>query len=95
MPTGDTEKIEIVEFENVCLNAKIAGMSAENDSEPASKALDGTAENNSKWCIGGATTGWLSIDLGRPCTIRRWRVEHGEYGGEDPLTNTKDFALNT
>ena len=90
---GDTEKIEIVEFENVCLNAKIAGMSAENDGEPASKALDGTAENNSKWCIGGATTGWLSIDLGRPCTIRRWRVEHGEYGGEDPLTNTKDFAL--
>ncbi len=25
--------------------------------------------------------------------MRRWRVEHAEYGGEDVLMNTVDFAL--
>ncbi len=90
---GDTEKVEIQEFENVCLNAKITGVSAQNSGEPASKALDGTSANNSKWCATNARDGWLSIDLGREVTVKRWRVEHGQYGGEDVLTNTTDFAL--
>ena len=80
-------------FKNVCLNAKVTGCSGEGASEPASKALDGTAANNSKWCHAPVQQGWMSIDLGSPKTINRWRVEHGEYGGEAPDTNTKDFEL--
>ena len=37
-------------IDNVCLNATVTAVSSENDSEPASKALDGTSLNGSKWC---------------------------------------------
>ena len=91
---GDSEKIEEKYFDNVCLNAKVTGVSKENAGEPASKALDGTAANGSKWCAGdGTTEGWMSIDIGREATVRRWRVEHAEYGGESAESNTLDFSL--
>lgn len=35
----------------------------------------------------------MDIDIGREVTVRRWRVEHAQYGGEDMLMNTVDFAL--
>ena len=35
----------------------------------------------------------MDIDIGREVTVRRWRVEHAQYGGEDVLMNTVDFAL--
>ena len=89
----DTEKVETVEFDNVCLNATITDVSHENSGEPASKALDGTSANNSKWCSTNHSNGYLAIDLGREVTVKRWRVEHGEYGGEDKATNTDTFAL--
>ncbi|MDY4220306.1 MAG: discoidin domain-containing protein, partial [Candidatus Faecousia sp.] len=89
----DSEKIEIATFENVCLNAEVTGVSFENSGEPASKALDGTAANNSKWCATNMSSGWMSIDIGREVTVKRWRVEHAEYGGEANNMNTIDFAL--
>lgn len=89
----DTEVNAPQELVNVCLNAELTGVSFENSGEPAVKALDGTAENGSKWCATNKTSGWMSIDLGREITIRRWRVEHAEYGGEDNNMNTLDFAL--
>ena len=82
-----------VELENVCLNAEVTGVSFENSGEPASKALDGTSANNSKWCATNKTKGWMNIDVGREVTVRRWRVEHAEYGGEANNMNTLDFAL--
>lgn len=30
----------------------------------------------------------MDIDIGREVTVRRWRVEHAQYGGEDVLMNT-------
>ncbi|WP_370831992.1 discoidin domain-containing protein [Clostridium sp.] len=78
---------------NFALNAKVKA-SSENAGEPAMKAVDGTVENNSKWCT---TTdmygGWLEVDLGEEKTIQRWVTMHGEAGGEDKLTNTKAFRL--
>ncbi|MGG7096746.1 endo-beta-N-acetylglucosaminidase [Clostridium sardiniense] len=78
---------------NVALNKKVRA-SSENAGEPAYKAVDGTVDNNSKWCT---TTdmfgGWLEVDLGEEKTIKRWVTMHGEAGGEDKLTNTKDFRL--
>lgn len=35
----------------------------------------------------------MSIDIGREATVRRWRVEHAEYGGESAESNTLDFSL--
>lgn len=88
-----SEQNVAVEMENVCLNAEITGVSFENSGEPASKALDGTSANNSKWCATNKSTGWMNIDVGREVTVRRWRVEHAEYGGEANNMNTLDFAL--
>ena len=89
----DGEDVEIIDSENVCLNAEVTGVSFENASEPASKALDGTAENGSKWCATNKKTGWMSIKLKEEKTVKRWRVEHAEYGGEASNMNTVDFEL--
>ncbi len=89
----DGEKIVIKDFENVALNANVTSVSFENSGEPASKALDGTAANNSKWCATNQGSGYMSIDIGREVTVRRWRVEHAEYGGEANNMNTIDFSL--
>jgi endo-beta-N-acetylglucosaminidase D len=78
---------------NVALKAKVTSVSAENAAEPASKALDGTALANSKWCATNMKTGYMTIDIGEEKTIRRWRVEHAEYGGEANNMNTVDFEL--
>lgn len=88
-----SERNVTVELENVCLNAEVTAVSSQNDGEPASKALDGTSANNSKWCATNKSTGWMNIDVGREVTVRRWRVEHAEYGGEANNMNTLDFAL--
>lgn len=89
----DSEVYEPKEFENVCLGATVTGYSGQNESEPASKAIDGTSLNGSKWCVTNAETGYMDINIGREVTVRRWRVEHAQYGGEDVLMNTVDFAL--
>lgn len=89
----DSEVYEPKEFENVCLGATVTGYSGQNESEPASKAIDGTSLNGSKWCVTNAETGYMDIDIGREVTVHRWRVEHAQYGGEDVLMNTVDFAL--
>ncbi|MEH7484116.1 discoidin domain-containing protein [Neobacillus drentensis] len=93
MGTDGTEIEQHGPSANVALNAKVTGVSAENEAEPASKALDGTAAGNSKWCATNAKSGYMTIDLGEPKTIRRWRVEHAQYGGEASNMNTVDFEL--
>ena len=90
---GDTDDNTPVVFTNLCLNAPVIDVSFENSGEPASKALDGTSENNSKWCATNWSTGYMVIDLGEPKTVNRWRVEHAEYGGESHDMNTVDFNL--
>lgn len=93
MGTDATELEQNPTSENVVLNAQVTGVSAENDAEPAVKALDGTAIGNSKWCATNAKTGYMTIDIGEEKTIKRWRVEHAEYGGEASNMNTVDFEL--
>ncbi|MBQ2384286.1 MAG: discoidin domain-containing protein, partial [Oscillospiraceae bacterium] len=89
----DSDEVVVHNFENVALNAEVTGVSFENSGEPASKALDGTAANNSKWCATNYGSGWMTIDIGRMVTVKRWRVEHAEFGGEANNMNTIDFAL--
>ncbi len=91
---GDTERSAVTEAaENICLGAEVTGYSAQNDGEPASKAIDGTSENGSKWCATNAQSGWMSIKLKQAAAVRRWRVEHAEYGGEANNMNTIAFDL--
>ncbi len=91
---GDTEKLsDVTEPANVCLNATVTGYSAQNDGEPASKAIDGTSENGSKWCATNKQSGWMTIKLDQPRTIKRIRIEHAEYGGEAQDMNTIAFSV--
>ena len=73
--------------------AEVTGYSAQNDGEPAWKAIDGTSENGSKWCATNARSGWMTIKLDQPRTIKRIRIEHAEYGGEAQDMNTIAFSV--
>ena len=93
MSADDTEVPNEEVPVNFALNAKVTA-SSENAGEPSIKAVDGTVENNSKWCTTtGIYGGWLEVDLGEEKTIQRWVTMHGEAGGEAKLTNTKAFRL--
>ncbi len=89
---GDTDKIVYTQFDNVCLGATVTEYSEQGDGAECDKALDGTSSNGSKWWASGAGD-WFSIDLGEEKTIKRWRVEHAEAGGEDKKMNTDTFTL--
>ena len=91
---GDTERLsDITEPANVCLNATVTGYSAQNDGEPAWKAIDGTSENGSKWYATNKQSGWMTIKLDQPRTIKRIRIEHAQYGGEAQNMNTIAFSV--
>lgn len=76
---------------NIAQNAEVTDVSFENPAEPASKALDGSS--NTKWAATNEQDGDLTINIGEEKTIRRWRVEHAESGGEEKDMNTSDFEL--
>ena len=91
---GDTEKLSDVTVPvNICPLAEVTGYSAQNDGEPAWKAIDGTSENGSKWCATNARSGWMTIKLDQPRTIKRIRIEHAQYGGESQNMNTIAFSV--
>ncbi len=91
---GDTEKLSDVTVPvNICPLAEVTGYSAQNDGEPAWKAIDGTSENGSKWCATNKQSGWMTIKLDQPRTIKRIRIEHAEYGGETQNMNTIAFSV--
>ena len=91
---GDTEKLSDVTVPvNICPLAEVTGYSAQNDGEPAWKAIDGTSENGSKWCATNKQSGWMTIKLDQPRTIKRIRIEHAQYGGEAQNLNTIAFSV--
>ena len=91
---GDTENLSDVTVPvNICPLAEVTGYSAQNDGEPAWKAIDGTSENGSKWCATNKQSGWMTIKLDQPRTIKRIRIEHAEYGGESQDMNTIAFSV--
>lgn len=57
------------------------------------KAVDGTVENNSKWCATGYEPHWLIVDLGEEKDITRFVVKHASAGGETSAWNTRDFKI--
>ncbi|MGB9864420.1 discoidin domain-containing protein [Fervidobacterium riparium] len=63
---------------------------------PAEKpalAVDGTVENNSKWCAVGDLPHWLVIDLGKEYIVNRVIIKHAESGKESADWNTKDYRI--
>ncbi|PEC49138.1 hypothetical protein CON00_12845 [Bacillus sp. AFS096315] len=58
-----------------------------------SKAVDGSAENGSKWSSNTNGDKWLMVDLGQDYDISRWIVKHSGEGGESLSLNTKNYKL--
>ncbi|HOA17695.1 MAG TPA: discoidin domain-containing protein [Fervidobacterium sp.] len=61
--------------------------------EKPSLAVDGTVENNSKWCAVGDLPHWLVIDLEKECFVNKIVIKHAEAGHESADWNTKMFRL--
>jgi endo-beta-N-acetylglucosaminidase D/PKD repeat protein len=80
------------EIKNLALNKK-AYADRYVPTEKPSLAVDGTVENNSKWCATGDPPHWLVIDLGKEVVINKVIIKHAEAGHESPDWNTKKFKI--
>lgn len=78
---------------NLALNAKAVGDEYTIEGEDGSMAVDGTVENNSKWCSVFQEDKWLSLDLGKKVEINRYILRLASEGGETTDYNLKDFKL--
>ncbi len=59
------------EIVNLAVNKIATASSTEYDEHSASKAVDGSVEENSRWCAAdGEVPQWLKVDLGKPATIK-------------------------
>lgn len=85
-----TEKAQ--NTKNLALNKKTYA-SSHVPAEKPSMAVDGTVENNSKWCATGDLPHWIVIDFEKEVIISRVVIKHAEAGHESPDWNTKDFRL--
>ncbi|MBB6062170.1 endo-beta-N-acetylglucosaminidase D/PKD repeat protein [Thermosipho japonicus] len=85
-----TEKAK--EIKNLALNKKTYA-SSNVPSEKPSMAVDGTVENNSKWCAVGDLPHWIVIDFEKEVIISSVTIKHAEAGHESADWNTKDFRL--
>lgn len=85
-----TEKAK--EIKNLALNKKTYA-SSNVPAEKPSMAVDGTVENNSKWCAVGDLPHWIVIDFEKEVIISSVTIKHAEAGHESADWNTKDFRL--
>ncbi|WP_126992632.1 endo-beta-N-acetylglucosaminidase [Thermosipho globiformans] len=85
-----TEKAK--EIKNLALNKKTYA-SSNVPAEKPSMAVDGTVENNSKWCAVGNPPHWIVIDFEKEVIISSVTIKHAEAGYESADWNTKDFRL--
>jgi endo-beta-N-acetylglucosaminidase D len=80
------------EIKNLALNKKTYA-SSNVPAEKPSMAVDGTVENNSKWCAVGDLPHWIVIDFEKEVIISSVTIKHAEAGHESADWNTKDFRL--
>lgn len=80
------------DIKNLALN-KPTYASSFVPSEPPFQAVDGTVENNSKWCAVGDLPHWLDIDFEKEVIINKVVIKHAEAGYESPDWNTQSFKI--
>lgn len=79
---------------NLALNRAVTS-SASCGTEVASRAVDGSLTNNSKWCSTAAGTKTLTVDLGSAMNVSSFVVKHAALGGETSGWNTGAFNIQT
>lgn len=78
---------------NLAKGATAIGDEYTIEDEDASMAIDGTVEENSKWCSVFQEDKWLALDLGKKVEINRYILRLASEGGETTDYNLKDFVL--
>ncbi len=90
--------------ENLALNKK-TWASGNVDKEPSAMAVDGTVQNNSKWCCTGNKDNaqhWLAVDLESEYLVDTFVIKHAgvikemlEHGRTNSRWNTVNFSIQT
>ncbi|MFG2824729.1 GH92 family glycosyl hydrolase [Kitasatospora sp. NPDC048365] len=62
--------------------------------ESSDKAVDGSLQNNSKWCS-QASGASIQVDLGSAQTVASVVIDHAGLGGENTAWNTAAFQVQT
>ncbi len=79
-------------IKNLALNKPTYASGFVTNEDPY-KAVDGTTQNNSKWCAVGEPPHWIVIELQNEVLIHKFVVRHAETGGENPDWNTRAFRF--
>ncbi|MFF5227807.1 GH92 family glycosyl hydrolase [Dactylosporangium sp. NPDC000521] len=79
---------------NLALNKTATGSAACATAESAAKAVDGSLQNNSKFCTSTAPR-FLQVDLGSNQTVSTFVLKHAGLGGESTGWNTGAFTIST
>ncbi|MFF2480941.1 discoidin domain-containing protein [Paenibacillus sp. NPDC058071] len=77
---------------NLALNKTARADSTCVPSETAAQAVDGSVNNNSKWCS-KSNDRWLEVDLGSAQQVNRFVIKHASEGGESGAYNTKAYQI--
>ena len=90
----DTATFGLAATANFALGGSATADSSCNSAEGPQNAVNGTVTGGvaDRWCSAGATP-WLRIDLGTRQEVLGVVVDHAGSGGEDPIMNTRDFAV--
>ena len=86
---------------NLALNKPVWADGTVNDEIPA-MAVDGTIDNDSKWCSNSDGAHWLVVDLQEEYLVDKFIIKHSgvikemlEHGQRNSKNNTKDFKIQT
>jgi hypothetical protein len=79
---------------NLALGKTATGSANCAAAESPDKAVDGTLQNNSKFCTSAATK-FLTVDLGSNQTVGSVVVKHAGLGAEQTGWNTGAFTIST
>ncbi|MGI5241744.1 GH92 family glycosyl hydrolase [Dactylosporangium sp. CA-139066] len=79
---------------NLALGKTATGSATCAAAESPDKAVDGTLQNNSKFCSSAATK-FLQVDLGSNQTVGSVVVKHAGLGAENTGWNTGAFTIST
>ncbi|MFD0672723.1 discoidin domain-containing protein [Cohnella sp. GCM10027633] len=90
--TKKTTYTVLLDNPNVALNRLATSTGTCATTENASKAVDGSVSNNSKWCSSSASH-WLQLDLGSVKQVSQFVIKHASAGGESVNLNTKAYHI--
>ncbi|WP_177186629.1 discoidin domain-containing protein [Paenibacillus sp. CF384] len=85
-------EFQVFGLPNLAFNKSATVDSTCTATQIASKAVDGSVINDSKWCSKSSNL-WLQIDLGSVKQVNQFVIKHASEGGETASYNTKAYNI--